>query len=381
MSLKIYGPKGLLNYLFGKKNVETPEDLYNKAHKLWDEGNTADGYVYLQAAATKGHAEAAFEMANAIFAQKTFGSEKDAANYLTIASEKNHAFATTNLATCYQLGKGVEIDYTKAIRLLNKAISLGDDMAIFNLGQTYFFGVGVQKREKQGWEMISRLADKGNQQASEFIKDLLSKGYVPHELDSDAKPIDPKKVRISAIDHAPECVLSDRNIIELYEAAKNNDEGAKSKLIDLCEDHLDREAMNALRKLGTIKDDTSDNFKYGCAEYIAQAWKSYDVTTLRILVAWTYPGFIYREYYLSDDGSKQLVFQTESDSEFLDKIAKEMSESISKRIRPKYRMREVSSPSRYCVDVAVGSSVSTFYLDIKEGKYLGLYRVFSDTID
>lgn len=66
-------------------------------------------------------------------------------------------------------------------------------MAIFNLGQTYFFGVGVQKREKQGWEMISRLADKGNQQASEFIKDLLSKGYVPHELDSDAKPIDPKK--------------------------------------------------------------------------------------------------------------------------------------------------------------------------------------------
>lgn len=380
MKLNIFGSKNLIDKLFGKKSDDTPNDLYAKAHELWDKGNTGDGYVYLQAAAIKGHAQAAFEMANAIFDKHTFGSDEDAVKYLKIASDKNHAFATTNLATCYQFGRGVEIDYVEAIRLLRKAMSLGDEMAQFNLGQTYFFGVGVKKNEANGWFMIKSLADKGNQQALNFIKDLLSKGYIPNETSTEDKSIDHSKIHASSIDHAPDCVLTDEDIIGLYNAVIIGDEDAKSKLLDLCEKQLHREAMNALRKLGIIKDNINDDFKYGSANYIAQAWKGYDVTPLHILVAWTYPGFIYREYRMAG-GQKQLTFETRSDSEFLDIMAKEMSDCVKKSIRPMYRMREVSSPSKYCVDVKIGDSISTFYLEIKDGKYLGLYRVFGDSLE
>ena len=43
--------------------------------------------------------------------------------------------------------------------------------------EPYFFGVGVEKDEKKGWDMLMALKDKGNQPAANLINELLSKGY------------------------------------------------------------------------------------------------------------------------------------------------------------------------------------------------------------
>lgn len=179
MNIKIYGSEGLIKKLFGEEDKESPKQLYDKANKLFAEGNTGDGYAYLQVAAIKGHTEAAYQMASAIAEKNTFGSMEDAVKYYTIASENNHAYATTNLATCYQFGKGVAVNHDKAIELLNKAIRLGDDMACFNLAQTYLLGVGVNQDEKKGWHMLEVLASRGNKNAIAYMDYLMQKGYNP----------------------------------------------------------------------------------------------------------------------------------------------------------------------------------------------------------
>jgi len=380
MKLNIFGSKGLIKKLFGKETEESPEQLYDKANDLFTEGNTGDGYVYLQAAAIKGHAEAAFQMASAIAERKTFGSMEDAAKYYTIASDNNHAFATTNLATCYQLGRGVSVDHVKAIQLLNKAIKLGDEMATFNLAQTYLLGVGVNQDEKKGWGMLEVLASRGNKNAKAYMEDLLQKGYKPPYEGKVENGISQKQNQDNldkyALDNAPECSINDLNILKLYNSAKHGEKSAVDELMELGGNQMNREAMNALRKLGLIAEEINDDFKRGTIEYIATAWKTYNVEPLYVVCAWTYPGFIYREY---KDG--HVMYETKSEDDFIELISCELSKCTKNKIIPKFRLREVDTPSGYCVDVLIqGVSLSSFYLDIDNGHYIGIYRVFDDTI-
>ena len=296
MKINIFGSEGLIKQLFSKGSVESPEQLFAKANTLFDEGQSGDAYVYLQAAAIKGHAEAAFQMASAIAEKKTFGSMEDAVKYYTIASDKNHPYATTNLATCYQMGYGTNVDHVKAIQLLNKAIKLGDEMASFNLAQTYLLGVGVHKDEKKGWSMLEVLVAKGNKNAKAYMEDLLQKGYkVPYEGTIENGLSDEQNednLAKYAVDNAPECTINDTKILELYKSARSGTKTAIDELMDLGGNQMNREAMNALRKLGLIAEDVSDGFKRGTIEYIANAWKTYNVEPLYIVCAWTYPGFL-----------------------------------------------------------------------------------------
>lgn len=380
MNIKIFGPEGFLKKLFGKNTEETAEQLYSKAKSLFDKGNAADAYVYLQAAALKGHAEAAFQLATAISEKKTFGTMKDAVTYYTIASEKNHAFATTNLATCYQLGKGTEIDYIKAIQLLNKAIKLGDEMAAFNLAQTYLLGVGVKQDEKKGWSMLTSLADKGNKRAQDFMSNLIQKGYKAPYIEGkqpfSSRTQNSKNIHEYEIDHAPECEIEDSQITTLYNSAKQGNKTAIDELMDLGGNQMNREAMNALRKLGLIVEDVSEEFKRGTIEYIATAWKTYNVEPLYIACVWTYPGFIYREYC-----NDRVSFETKSENVFIERISKELSKCVKDKIAPMFRLRQVNTSSSYCVDVLIQNiSLSSFYLDIEDGHFKGIYRVYDNTI-
>lgn len=374
MKINIFGEEGLIKRLFGKESVETPEEMYTKALALFKRKKTDEAYMYLQAAAAKGHAEAAFQMGTAIFDNKAPGSEEDAIKYYIIASDKKHPKATSNLAICYQLGRGVAVDYVKALNLLNKAIKLGDDMATFNLGQTYFLGVGVKRDEAKGWNMIESVAKKGNKQAIDYINDLLAKGYESPSKKTQQKPA--PKPRRKIADQAPECEIADAKVATLYQSARAGNKAAMDELMELGGNQMNRDAMNALRKLGRIKEDLSDDFKMGTAQYIANAWKTYDVETLYIVSAWTYPGFIYREY---ENG--KVIYETQLEDKFIEKIAEEMSMCRKQNIVPRFRIRKVNNASGYCVDVHIqGISLSSFYLDIQDNHYIGLYRVHDKNI-
>ena len=349
MKIKIFGSRSLIKNLF-KSSEETPEQFFDKAQALFQKGNTREGYIFLQASALKGHAEAAFQMGSAIFENKTFGSMKDAVKYLTIASDKGHAFATTNLATCYQMGKGTDVDHVKAIHLLNKAIKLGDEMATFNLAQTYLLGVGVKRDAQKGWGMLESLASKGNKQARQYMDDMLRKGYdLPQNEEkpcTTSKSQGPEWAEKFGTDNAPDCNIADKHVLSLYDSAKNGDESAKMELMELGGNRMNREAMNALRKLGLITENVSDDFKRGTIEYIATVWKTYNVEPLYVVCVWTYPGFIYREY--KDD---KVLFETKSEDVFIERMSKELSRCTKERIVPKFRLREVNNSSSYCVDV------------------------------
>lgn len=375
MNIKFFGEQRLIKQLFGKKSQETPEELYEKAQSLFKENKIDDGYTYLQAAAVKGHAEAAFQMGSAIFENKTYGSDEDAFKYYVISSEKDHALATTNLATCYQLGKGTEIDYIKAIQLLNKAIKLGDEMAMFNLAQTYLFGVGVKQDKVKGWSLLEILKNKGNQQAINYMNNLLEQGYEPPKVKDAPKANKPTSSK-TLTDHAPDCNVSDLHILSLYNSAKDGNQEALDELMELGGNQMKRDAMNALRKLGRIKEDLTDDFKISTIQYIANVWKTYDVESLYIVSLWTYPGFVYREF---ENG--KLLYETHLEDNFIARIADELSNCRKNHITTRFRIREVNNASKYCVDVNIqGMSLSSFYLDIQNNHFVGLYRVYDKNI-
>ena len=179
----------------------------------------------------------------------------------------------------------------------------------------------------------------------------------------------------NGIDHAPECSIQDAKVLSLYQSAIKGDDSAKAELMELGGNQMNREAMNALRKLGVIKEDISDDFKRGTIEYIANAWKTYNVEPLYIVCAWTYPGFVYHEYR-----KNKVLYETSSEDNFIERISNEMSNCRKNRIATKFRRREVDNASCYCVDVFIpGISLSSFYLDIQAGHFKGLYRIYDDT--
>ena len=74
----------------------------------------------------------------------------------------------TNLANCYTMGRGVEMDIAKGFVLLVKASSLGDDMATLNIAQMYFTGHGVEQDKERGWKLTMQLVSKGIVEAQDF---------------------------------------------------------------------------------------------------------------------------------------------------------------------------------------------------------------------
>ena len=150
----------------------------------------------------KGNGEASFIVA--ILYAKGLGITKDKSNaliYLKAADEQNHADASFNLATAYEMGKviGVELSqsnrlafdhYQKAARngsskaqrklaallsdedslryrpdeaakWLEQAAEQGDLNAQVRLGALYLKGKGVEKNPKRGLSLIKQAADSG----------------------------------------------------------------------------------------------------------------------------------------------------------------------------------------------------------------------------
>jgi TPR repeat protein len=72
----------------------------------------------------------------------------------------------------YFKGKGVPLDYTKAMFWLRSAADRNDSYAQYNLGWAYESGEGVPKDRQEAIKWYGKAADQGNQLASARLADL-----------------------------------------------------------------------------------------------------------------------------------------------------------------------------------------------------------------
>lgn len=369
IKLKIFGEEGFIKKLL-KKNDKSPQQLYEYAQKLWSDNNIVDGCSAMQMAAQLGHAEAAYTMTCLIKQENFPGTSEDIVNYLTTAANQNHMHALNDLGNCYRQGIGVEKDVFKAIALYERAYKLGDEMAAFNIAQTKMLEMDLKENSKEGMEQMIALARKGNQQAIEFLDYMRSRGLkIPEKV---YKPQADKEV-----DHAPECQIIDSHIAKLYADAKMGKQEAMEELMELCGNQFNRQAMNALRKLGRIKEDMSRNFKDGCANFMYDAWVALDVEPLRVLASWTYPSFEYGEY-TKRDGKWYAIFEASQESDFIKRLSSEMKRCKLSGIKPKVQLLANARTGDRCVEVAIDKkNISTFYFKFDNDHYTGINRVYS----
>lgn len=170
--IKLLGDKDFLRVFLETDFKKTPDELYAYACQLVEQQNL-NWTTVMQAAAEKGHPEAAYTFGNLILCNPDCPfPQTDAVRFLTIAANQGHAEAMTNLANCYTLGRGVNADPLKGFILLQKASQLGDIMADFNIAQSYIFGVGVNKDYDKGVKLLQLLTVKGITEAGDLLEKL-----------------------------------------------------------------------------------------------------------------------------------------------------------------------------------------------------------------
>lgn len=88
-----------------------------------------------------------------------------AMEYWQKAARQGHARACFHLACCYDFGKGVLANMKKAIRLYERAVELGSDAALYNLGKIYLDGERIKKDPWLATTYLWVAADKGDPEA------------------------------------------------------------------------------------------------------------------------------------------------------------------------------------------------------------------------
>lgn len=389
----------------------SPEELYKQAHFLFEQQKTEDGIIMLERAAKAGYADAQFEMAS-IIREHGIRPIEHMIKWLNSAACQNHIYAINNLAICYQQGIGVPRDLSKGFTLLNKAVALGDAMAEFNVGQAYFFGLGVPQDMEKGEKLVLRAAYNGCSNAQhmmgelnekknineailwykraafqnneESISALESLGSNGHNLKSPdpiiintersgllvrADILDPKKYTSTNAKYAN----ADAVVGLLYERVKqNNDKIALDVLSELCGNYMNKRALNALVQLGKMANMVDESTRRGCAEFMCQAWKSFDREKLEILAFWSFPSFEYKEF---DTNNKQ-IYSTSIEKEFIDHLMLEMISARDNGIKIMMRIRE--EEGNYLTDVMVGDMISTFSFMFGESTFVGMMRRYQN---
>ncbi len=91
-----------------------------------------------------------------------FGGDIGVARELSEVAEQGDLQAQNDLGVKYIQGKGVALDYEKAVKLFRMAAERGYAPAQKNLGQMYTTGTGVDQSHAQAVDWNRRAADQGN---------------------------------------------------------------------------------------------------------------------------------------------------------------------------------------------------------------------------
>jgi len=395
-----------------------PEELYNLAMSLLEKQKTEEGLAALEKAAEAGHAEAQFQLGTLIREKKISRPVDDMIKWYTTAADQNHVYAINNLAICYQQGIGVECNFQKAFYLLSKAFALGDLMAGFNMGQAYWFGLGVAQDSKKGFDYVEKAAMSGCPNAQYMLGQLFEEGFQDNKINI---PTDNDKaiqwylkaasqrdtLAIEALERLNIPIPKDNPVITVLPSSEvvvradvvspekytsedykyiiaddavpvlkqrvlvASSKTAQDVLYELAGNYMNKKALNALYELGKMADVTDDT-RRGYAEFMLQAWKSFDIDKLKTIAFWSYPSFEYSEF----DSNRTLKYQTTNEAEFVNHLLDEMSAARENRIPIKMRLRE--SEGDYMTDVMVGNDVSTFKFLFGEKTFIGIQRFVLD---
>jgi TPR repeat protein len=93
--------------------------------------------------------------------------------YLEEAANQNHGEALNQLGilAINPVEPGLSVEPRKAADYFEKAISKDNLNALANLGELYFRGIGVQKDEERGLEMLSAAAERGSDYAQKVLSE------------------------------------------------------------------------------------------------------------------------------------------------------------------------------------------------------------------
>ena len=89
-------------------------------------------------------------------------------------AENGNAKAQNNLGLMYHFGKGVEEDYSEAVRWFTKSAEQGDADAQYNLGLMYKKGKGVGADYAEAVRWWEKAAEQGDADA-QYMLDTLNK--------------------------------------------------------------------------------------------------------------------------------------------------------------------------------------------------------------
>lgn len=183
IKIKLCGTQEFIDQFLKYARTKTAQELYEQGCQMLA-ADDLDGCTVLQYAAQIGQPDACMILANAILSGSGagWGTMEDAVCYLSTAVDDGNVEAMTNLASCYTMGRGVEMDIAKGFALLLKASALGDDLATLNIAQMYFTGYGIEQDKVRGWVLTQELVAKGMPQAKDFMSQMIKSGYNGPEM-------------------------------------------------------------------------------------------------------------------------------------------------------------------------------------------------------
>ena len=110
-----------------------------------------------------------------LYLTDVFHKEKQAVELFSKASAKGHQNATYNLGACYFQGKGIDLDYGKALELFRQ-IADTDIFAQTIIGMCYLYGHGVEKDYDKAVSWLKKGSEGNKTNANLHLAYAYSKG-------------------------------------------------------------------------------------------------------------------------------------------------------------------------------------------------------------
>ncbi|ERP98928.1 hypothetical protein Q674_16575 [Acinetobacter sp. COS3] len=152
--------------------------IHNLGVSIFLQKQYKDALPYFEKAASMKHADSInmlgiYYLEGIVFEQ----DYKRALKYFSqaIDIDANNASALFNIGQAYYYGHGVEQDYNKAFIWINKSANQDYSLAQIQLAEMYFSGKGVNKSVAKAIEIIKPLAELGDPKAQQNLK-----WYVDH---------------------------------------------------------------------------------------------------------------------------------------------------------------------------------------------------------
>lgn len=147
--------------------TELTEALYEGGLKLKAEGKAAEAFARFERAAERGHAAAAYELAQAYDGGRGVGQDVGAgARWMNAAAERGEPRAQYALGAALYNGAGVGQDYARAAEHLGEAAEQGHADAQFLLGECYANGRGVTKNLAWAARWYGKAAAQGHREGA-----------------------------------------------------------------------------------------------------------------------------------------------------------------------------------------------------------------------